>query len=238
MTRAAGSAGLAAMLAAVAAGCGGGGPARTGPTPIAASPPAAYPLEREQPGGSVEAMPPEQAPVAKPLREDLPLAVVRELPSETATAAAPSQRIPVPPERTAVVPDAPHLDPSGGATIPLSNAILAEVNGDVITREEILSPLRPQIEQWKKNLSETDFQERCRYSRGTGPAPGDQPAPGAAGGQDHALGGREEGHRRAGQADGAEPDLRGRLQAAPGGPPGRRRVDPGSRERPANATGS
>ena len=46
----------------------------------------------------------------------------------------------------------------------LVDAVLAEVNGEVITREEILGPMRPQMEQWRKAMSAEEFENRCRYN--------------------------------------------------------------------------
>jgi peptidyl-prolyl cis-trans isomerase SurA len=159
-----GVAGLVVALAgAVAAGCAAES-GRTYPSPIAATPPAGYPLDRERPGGSVEAVPSPEAPVAKPIRDDLPAAEIIKLPAQTGTAPSPVP-IPVPPDSKVAspTPTAPALDPTAGQTIPLSNSILAEVNGDVITREEIINPLRPQIEIWREHLSKEDYEERCRY---------------------------------------------------------------------------
>jgi parvulin-like peptidyl-prolyl isomerase len=44
----------------------------------------------------------------------------------------------------------------------LVNAVLAEVNGEVITREDILGPLRPQMAQWRKDLAPQAFESQCR----------------------------------------------------------------------------
>jgi peptidyl-prolyl cis-trans isomerase C len=147
-------------LAAMVAGCAADSD-RSGPTPIAASAPARYPLERERPGGAAEAVPSEQAPIARPLRDDLPPIVVRGSPAETGTALRP----PVKPPTSAVTPTGavPRLDPTAGQTMPLMNAILAQINGDVITREDIAGPLRPQIEMWRQNLSPDEFAWWCKY---------------------------------------------------------------------------
>jgi len=51
---------------------------------------------------------------------------------------------------------------SGGA--PLVNAVLAEINGEVITREDILGSLRSQVERWREELPEAEFDRQCRYT--------------------------------------------------------------------------
>ena len=50
----------------------------------------------------------------------------------------------------------------GGDSFMLVNTVLAEVNGEVITREDILGPLRPQMDQWRKEYSPEAFRSRCR----------------------------------------------------------------------------
>ncbi len=44
----------------------------------------------------------------------------------------------------------------------LVDAVLAEVNGEVITREDILGPIRPQMRTWRKEYSDEAFHSRCR----------------------------------------------------------------------------
>jgi parvulin-like peptidyl-prolyl isomerase len=44
----------------------------------------------------------------------------------------------------------------------LVDTVLAEVNGEVITREDILGPLRPQMAQWRKDLAPQAFEGQCR----------------------------------------------------------------------------
>jgi parvulin-like peptidyl-prolyl isomerase len=44
----------------------------------------------------------------------------------------------------------------------LVNTVLAEVNGEVITREDILGPIRPQMEQWRREYDVEEFEARCR----------------------------------------------------------------------------
>jgi len=54
-------------------------------------------------------------------------------------------------------------EPDGEGGLPrLVNAVLAEVNGEVITREDILGPLRPQMKQWRKEYSTEAFESRVR----------------------------------------------------------------------------
>jgi parvulin-like peptidyl-prolyl isomerase len=44
----------------------------------------------------------------------------------------------------------------------LVDAVLAEVNGEVITREDILGPIRPQMHKWREEYSDEAFRSRCR----------------------------------------------------------------------------
>jgi peptidyl-prolyl cis-trans isomerase C len=61
------------------------------------------------------------------------------------------------------MPRPPVLTPAeDGAAPRLVNTVLAEINGEVITREDILGPLRPQMEQWRKTLSPVAFEGQCR----------------------------------------------------------------------------
>ena len=57
---------------------------------------------------------------------------------------------------------APILDGEEGGEARLVNAVLAEVNDEVITREDILGPLRPQMEKWRKEMSPEEFRSQCR----------------------------------------------------------------------------
>jgi len=49
-----------------------------------------------------------------------------------------------------------------GDTLVLVNTVLAEVNGEVITREDILGPIRTQMTKWRQEYSDDEFRERCR----------------------------------------------------------------------------
>jgi len=44
----------------------------------------------------------------------------------------------------------------------LVDAVLAEVNGEVVTREDILGPIRPQLNKWRREYSDEAFRSRCR----------------------------------------------------------------------------
>jgi len=50
----------------------------------------------------------------------------------------------------------------GDQSLVLVDAVLAEVNGEVITREDILGPIRPQMRTWRKEYSPEAFRSRCR----------------------------------------------------------------------------
>lgn len=66
--------------------------------------------------------------------------------------------LPIPRARLPVLADA------GGETEApiLVNTVLAEVNGEVITREDILGPIRPQMQAWRKEYTPEAFESRCR----------------------------------------------------------------------------
>ncbi|KPJ74975.1 MAG: hypothetical protein AMS14_04460 [Planctomycetes bacterium DG_20] len=66
--------------------------------------------------------------------------------------------LPLPKERLPVLAD---VDEGGGSPV-LVNTVLAEVNGEVITREDILGPIRPQMAAWRKEYSPEAFESRCR----------------------------------------------------------------------------
>jgi len=53
-------------------------------------------------------------------------------------------------------------DDADGGPLALVDAVLAEVNGEVITREDILGPVRPQLKQWRREYSDEAFRSRCR----------------------------------------------------------------------------
>lgn len=54
------------------------------------------------------------------------------------------------------------LETPKGATPQLVNTVLAQVNGEVITREDVLGPIRPQMEQWRTQYPASEFEDRCR----------------------------------------------------------------------------
>ncbi len=60
----------------------------------------------------------------------------------------------------------PMLVETGGGpedeALALVDTVLAEVNGEVITREDILGPVRPQLNQWRREYSDEAFRSRCR----------------------------------------------------------------------------
>ena len=56
----------------------------------------------------------------------------------------------------------PVMEPTEGGAPRLVDTVLAEINDEVITREDILGPLRPQMEQWRRELSADAFESRCR----------------------------------------------------------------------------
>jgi parvulin-like peptidyl-prolyl isomerase len=184
---------LAALVAAlVGTGCSSGDP-RGPMTPIASTPPGGYPIEREVPGGAIAAVPSTEAPVAKPVKGVSLAPVTApsigdtpDLNSEPPRAAeAPKKNSllrndPVEPPTVPVRPilldpqSIPPVDPIDGkaaapsgrnpeSQLKMVNAVLAEVNGEVITREDILGPLRASIETWRKEQTPEDFENTCRY---------------------------------------------------------------------------
>ncbi|MGB2975111.1 MAG: peptidylprolyl isomerase, partial [Phycisphaerae bacterium] len=64
--------------------------------------------------------------------------------------------LPVPPSPT------PLVAAEENGQVWLADTILAEVNDEVITREDIFGPLRPQIRQWRRDLAAEEFDARCR----------------------------------------------------------------------------
>jgi parvulin-like peptidyl-prolyl isomerase len=65
----------------------------------------------------------------------------------------------VPPSPTPLL--APRAE--GDDQVFLVNTVLAQVNDEVITREDILGGLRPQIDQWRKEMSKPAFENHYRY---------------------------------------------------------------------------
>jgi len=49
-----------------------------------------------------------------------------------------------------------------GQRLKVVNLIVAEVNGEIITREDLLRPIRSQMAQWSKALDEKEFEARVR----------------------------------------------------------------------------
>lgn len=153
-----------ALMAALAAGCGdlrekfGMKPASpTAPQPAAS----AFPSGGQTPGEEVN---PSLAPRPTVARvAEKPGAAAPDSPTQPTRKAHYEARLenvplPLPKERPPLLAEA---DGKPGLP-PLVNTVLAEVNGEVITREDILGPMRPQMEQWRKNYSKEAFESRCR----------------------------------------------------------------------------
>ena len=145
---------MAVMLAGAAmVGCGRAEGSGGIASASAASAPVAVGTARRPPGD-------EEIPVQLP---PATLARVRnsELPaSQGALARA---------DRPTAAPASPAAEAMGDAAVadrspPLVNSILAEVNGELITREDILGPLRPQMRQWRKEYAREAFESRCRQA--------------------------------------------------------------------------
>ena len=149
---------VATMAAALAAGCSGPWPSFGRLSPQMAAPAA-------EPGGDVPAstITPARAadaPVAR-VREPAPAvaAATAVRPGDDSKLEARLDEVDLP----ATTGRPPVLAPAEeGAAPRLVNTVLAEVNGEVITREDILGPLRPQMEQWRKTLSREAFDSQCR----------------------------------------------------------------------------
>jgi len=157
---------VAVLAAAIVAGCGGSDSARGPLTPVLTGPPGGYPLESELPGGQIVPVSPAAMPVAKPRRTSLPEAEPAPVPSvgKPSPALAAELALSSPPGAATGRPVADSPAGSAGVASPrLVNAVLAEVNSEVITREDILGPLRPQMAEWRKTLSAEAFDDRCRY---------------------------------------------------------------------------
>ncbi len=81
----------------------------------------------------------------------------RSRPDQEATYRARLDQVPIP-----VSQPRPVMAEAGGQ-VRLVNTILAIVNDEIITREDILGPLRPQMQAWRQELSPEAFENRCRY---------------------------------------------------------------------------
>jgi hypothetical protein len=143
------------LLALAAGGCAlGGGEPHNGPlTPVLTAPPGGYGIDTEPPGGSVAVVPPTEVPVARPVREGPPT-VAGRLPTAVDPAGAVADLPPAGPPSTA-----------GAATSEeqIVDAVLAEVNGEVITLEDILAPMRADMEKWRKTMGPEEYKDTCRY---------------------------------------------------------------------------
>ena len=171
------------LAVALAAGCGESDTARGPLTPILTTPPGGYPLEGELPGGQIVPVSPAAMPVAKPRRTSLPeaepVAVASARDTEPASAYEPASAPSVGEPSPALAAELAMSPPPGPATgrpvadsragsadavsPRLVDAVLAEVNSEVITREDILGSLRPQMAEWRRELSAEAFDSRCRY---------------------------------------------------------------------------
>jgi len=147
------------LLALVAAGCGRGGRDLGPLTPQAA---AAGPFDTGG-GAAAEEVNPVRAAQAATGKTAAELAKPTGKLTEPDRDAEYEARLqdvalPLPKERPPVLADA---DGGGGSPV-LVNTVLAEVNGEVITREDILGPIRPQMATWRKEYSPEAFESRCR----------------------------------------------------------------------------
>ncbi|HOI55319.1 MAG TPA: peptidylprolyl isomerase [Phycisphaerae bacterium] len=52
--------------------------------------------------------------------------------------------------------------PEDGQLLRIVNLVVADVNGEVITREDLLRPLRPQMAHWTRTMTEKEFEARVR----------------------------------------------------------------------------
>jgi peptidyl-prolyl cis-trans isomerase C len=154
---------LAAGLA--LGGCALGGGSHDGPLPsVASAPPGGYPIEQEPPGGSIRSMPGEEAPVARPVRENLPPvspAVIGGIAS--ASTAGPVRPVAANASPTKPPEKGPAKAPPPEDVEPVNNAILAEVNGEVITRQDIIRSVRTETQGLRDQLSPEEFEDAVRY---------------------------------------------------------------------------
>ena len=150
----------AVVVAAVAAGCDRaredlGLPKRTDVAPAPAVPTGT--------GVVGEDASPVPAPVARVRTTDVPkgAAAVVAAPGSDASkleANLDDVNLPLPKNRPPVLDESD----ADADTPRLVNTVLAEVNGEVITREDILGPLRAQMRQWRKEYSTDAFESRVR----------------------------------------------------------------------------
>jgi len=149
----------AGLVACVASGCG-----RRGKELGSLTPQAAAPSEFDSGGGAAaEEVNPVHAAQAATGKK------VAELAEPTGKLTQPDSdaeyearlgdvALPLPKERLPVLAD---MEGSGGSPV-LVNTVLAEVNGEVITREDILGPIRVQMAKWRTEYSPEAFESRCR----------------------------------------------------------------------------
>ncbi|MBM4017624.1 MAG: hypothetical protein FJ288_04720 [Planctomycetes bacterium] len=150
------------VMAAVVAGCMRDGGGLGALSPRMAAGPAAETATGEAPTGDVSAVRAADAPLARPRETPAAPAAPRPAvthPDEPARydARLGEVDLPVATRRPPVLAGADE-----GETLRLVDAVLAEVNGEVVTREDILGPLRPQMRQWRRELSPAAFESRCR----------------------------------------------------------------------------
>ncbi len=154
---------MAALAAAVglvlAAGCSQGrGEAAVGPFPTRVSTPATAPLMGTPDGAAADDV--------NPVRPVGPASAPPGPARPEATLTRPDRPAEYEARLDDVATPTPLLtEPSGknGDQVYLVNAVLAQVNDEVITREDILGPLRTQVEQWRTELSPEAFEGRYRY---------------------------------------------------------------------------
>ncbi len=154
--------GTAALLAAAAAGCSRWGAER----PLGSLTPEAAPAEDADTGAGAVAdelnparpAAPAEAPREGP-RAEPPPGLTRSGERADYQARLGEVGLPLPQE---AVPLLAEVGTGDADEVTLVDAILAEVNGEVITREDILGPLRPQLARWRRQYSPEAFRNRCR----------------------------------------------------------------------------
>jgi len=115
-------------------------------------------------GGAEEEMNPVQKvrPAASPGRAEAeePTGTLTRPDEDAEYKARLDVRLPVPGDADPLLVEAG--DGKDPDTLVLVDAVLAQVNDEVITREDILGPIRPQMSKWRREYSEEAFRSRCR----------------------------------------------------------------------------
>jgi len=151
-----------ALAAALAGGCAQGrGEAAVGPFPTRVSTPTGAPMMGTPEGAASD----DVNPVRPAHPEGAPTEVARPRTTITQPDRPAEYQARLGGEEAAPTPTPLLTEPSGknGDRTYLVDAVLAQVNDEVITRQDVLGPLQTQLEQWRKEMTPEAFASRYRY---------------------------------------------------------------------------